>query len=131
MGVIILDTESRIPLSELSLFDFSIITLASWRLVRFVAYDNITKFFREQFYDLKNTGRSFSLIKPKTGPRRTLIDLVTSPWNLGLWMTALVTFFYLMTAYALYPLLFLALSSLVTFLQLITDKLAVSEERGG
>ena len=127
MGVIILDTESRIPLSELGLFDMAVITLASWRLVRFVAYDNITKFFREQFYDLKKTGRSFSLTKPQTGPRRTIIDLIVSPWNLGLWMTASVTFFYLITPYALYPLLFLTLSALVALLQLVSDAIGGRE----
>ncbi len=121
MGAIILDSESRMPLLELGFFDIAIITLASWRLVQFVANDNITKFFREQFYDLKKVGRGFSLQKPKTGPQRTIIDLITSPWNLGLWMTATVTFFYLLTPYALYPLLFIALSAVVGLLQLVTE----------
>jgi len=43
MGAIILQTESRIPLADLSLVDYTLITLASWRLVRLFVYDAITK----------------------------------------------------------------------------------------
>jgi hypothetical protein len=129
MGVIILETESRIPLSELSFFDITIIILASWRLVYLIAYENITKFFREQFYDLKKTGRAFSLQKPKYGPRRTLVDLITSPSSLGLWMTASVTFFYLVTPYALYLFIFMALSAVVTLFQLGVEAIGGSQEK--
>jgi len=128
MGAIILETESRIPLSELGLFDMIIIVLASWRLMYLVAYENITKFFREQFYDLKKTGRKLTLEKPKNGPRRTLVDLITSPTSLGLWMTASVTFFYLITPYALYLFIFVALSALVTLFQLGVNAVSSIQE---
>ncbi len=126
MGVIILDTESRIPWADISLLDFALITLASWRLTHFFSSDNSTKFLREQLYDLKETSKSLALEKPKTGPRRTLIDLITSPWALGLWMTASVTFFYLITSYALYPVIILSLSALVSILQLVLMQFEVT-----
>jgi len=129
MGTIILDTESRIPFAELSFLDIAIIVLASWRLVYFMAYDTMTKFFREQFYDLKKTGRKLTLEKPKNGPRRTLIDLITNPSSLGLWMTASVIFFYLITPYALYPLIFLAFSAVVTMIQLGIDAVDHTQEK--
>ncbi len=119
MAIIILDTESRIPWAEITLFDFALITLASWRLTHFFSSDNSTKFLREQLYDLKATTKSYALEKPKTGPRRTLIDLITSPWALGLWMTACVTFIYLLTAFALYPVIILSLSAVVSILQIV------------
>ena len=119
MGIIILDTESRIPWTEIGFVDFALITLASWRLTHFFANDNSTRFLREQLYDLKETSKSLALEKPKTGPRRTLIDLITSPWAFGLWMTASVTFFYLITAYALYPVIILSVSAVVSILQII------------
>jgi len=121
MGSIILSTESRITFSELGIFDVLVITLASWRAVQFVAHDNVTKFIREQLYDLKKTRNKFTLEKPKNGPRRTLIDLITSSSSLGLWMTASVIFFYLITPYSIYPLTFMALSSVVTLLQSIAN----------
>ncbi len=119
MATIILETESRIPLSELSLFDLTIIVLASWRLMRFVSSDGTTKFFREQFYDLKKTVRTLTLEKPVAGPRRTILDIILCPWSFGLGSTALVTFFYLLTTYAIVPVMLLALSGVVALFELV------------
>jgi len=121
MGAIILETESRIPLSELSLIDYTLITLATWRLVRLFVYDAITKFFREQFWDVVKVGRGYRLEKPKTGPRRTIADLLSCPWCFGVWATALVTFFYLITPYAVFPVILLSISAVATFLQLLSN----------
>ncbi len=121
MGAIILETESRIPLAELKWVDYLLITLASWRVTRLFVYDAVTKFVREQFWDLEKSGRGYLLLKPKVGPRRTLADLLECPWCFGMWATATVTFFYLITAYAVFPVLLLAISSLATFLQLLSN----------
>lgn len=121
MGAIILQTESRIPLADLTLVDYVLITLASWRLTRLFVYDTATKFIREQFWDVKKVGRGYRLERPKTGPRRTLTELFDCPWCMGVWTTALTTFFYLMTPYAIFPVVLLALSSLATFLQLLAN----------
>lgn len=121
MGTIILQTESRIPLSELTLTDYILVTLASWRLVRLFIYDAITKFFREQFWDVVKVGRSYALEKPKVGPRRTLADLLSCPWCFGIWAAASVLFFYLLTPYAVFPVALLAISAVATFLQILTN----------
>lgn len=121
MATIILQTESRISLAELELVDYVLITLASWRLTRLFVYDAITKFVREQFWDVKKVGKGFMLEKPKTGPRRTLADLTSCPWCFGMWATATVIFFYLLTPYAVYPIVVLALSAVATFLQILSN----------
>lgn len=121
MGAIILETEARIPLSDLELVDYVLITLATWRVVRLFVYDAITKFFREQFWDLKKVGRGYQLEKPKVGPRRTVADLLSCPWCIGVWASATVTFFYLVTPYAVFPTILLALSSAATFLQILSN----------
>jgi Protein of unknown function (DUF1360) len=121
MAAIILESESRIRLNELVLADYVLITLASWRLTRLFVYDAITKFFREQFWDLKKVGKGFALEKPKIGPRRTLADLLSCPWCFGVWATAMVTFLYLISSYMVYPVLILALSGVATFLQLLSN----------
>jgi hypothetical protein len=123
LGAIILDTESRLAWSELTWFDVGVIALATWRLTRFLAVDNTTKFFREQFYDLKKTARTISLERPVHGPRRTIIDLLTNHYNLGLFLAAVVIFVYLITPYAVYPLTFLALAGVVSLLELIVERL--------
>lgn len=123
MAVIILETESRIILTELGWLDGVLITLATWRLTRFIAEDSTTKLFREQFYDLKKTARALTLERPVTGPRRTIIDIITSSWSLGLGVGAAVAFVYLLTPYSVYPLVFLALSAAVSFLDSVYRKL--------
>jgi hypothetical protein len=121
MGAIILETESRIVLDELSTVDFVLMTLATWRLTRLFVYDNITKFIREQFWDVVKVGKGYTLEKPKVGPRRTMADLFSCPWCIGVWAAAVVIFFYLVTPYATYPIMLLALSAVATFLQLLSN----------
>lgn len=119
--VIILETESRIPLNELALVDYVLITLASWRLTRLFVYDHITKFLREQFLDAKKVGRGYRLEKPKTGPRRTLADLFSCPWCFGVWSATIISFVYLLTPYAVYPVIILSIAAVATLLQLFAN----------
>lgn len=121
MGAIILETESRIRLTELSLTDYVLITLASWRLTRLFVYDAITKFFREQFWDVVKVGKTFKLEKPKVGPRRTLADLLSCVWCFGMWASATVAFFYLLTPYAVFPVVLLAVGAVASFLQIFSN----------
>jgi hypothetical protein len=121
MGAIILETESRIRLTELALTDYVLVSLASWRLTRLFVYDAITKFFREQFWDVVKVGKTFTLEKPKVGPRRTLADLLSCPWCFGVWASSTVVFFYLLTPYAVFPVIILAVGSLASFLQILSN----------
>ena len=121
MGIIILDTEATITPAELTTFDLVLITLATWRVVRLFVYDAVTKWFREQFWDATRTKSGVVFKKPKTGPRRTVADLLSCPWCFGMWAAASVTFFYLLTPLAFYPVLFLAISAVATYLQLLAN----------
>jgi hypothetical protein len=121
MGTIILDSEARIQLVDLSVTDYVLITLASWRVTRLFVYDAITKFFREQFWDVTKVGKGYVLEKPKTGPRRTLADLTSCAWCFGIWATASVTFLYLLSEWFMFLTIFLALSAVATFLQLVSN----------
>lgn len=121
MGAIILESEARIKLTELTLTDYTLVTLASWRLTRLFVYDTITKFFREQFWDVVKVGKGFRLEKPKVGPRRTLADLLSCPWCFGVWSSATVIFFYLLTPYAIFPVALLAVGAVASFLQILSN----------
>lgn len=129
MGAIILETESRIPFAQLEVVDFVLITLASWRLTRLFVYDAITKFFREQFYDVVKAGKGMELEKPKFGPRRTLADLLSCPWCFSIWAAATVIFFYLLTPYAIFPILILAISAVASFLQIVSNAVGHKAEQ--
>lgn len=121
MAAIILESESRIPYDELTLIDYTILILATWRVIRLFTKDTLTRFFREQFWDVVKVGRGHRLEKPKTGPRRTIADLLACPWCFGPWAATMVTFFYLITPLAVFPILILALSAVGTFLQLLAS----------
>lgn len=129
MGAIILETEARIPWADLTLIDFTLMTLATWRLIRLFVYDHITKWLREQFYDVKKVGKGYTLEKPKFGVRRTIADLFTCPWCMGVWMAALVVFVYMLTPYAYYVAIFLSISVVATFLQLLTNLIGWQAEK--
>jgi hypothetical protein len=129
MGVIILQSEARIAYSELKLVDFVLITLASFRMTRLFVYDSMTKFFREQFYDVKVVRTKITLVKPGGGPRRTLADLLSCSWCFGVWATSTVVFFYLLTPFAYIPVLILALSSVVSTLQITTNMIGHKAEQ--
>jgi hypothetical protein len=121
MGTIILEGEARIAWTDLSLTDYVLVTLASWRFTRLFVYDTITRFFREQFWDVVKVGKGFKLEKPKVGPRRTLADLLSCPWCFGMWASATVIFFYLLTPYAVFPVIMLAVGAVASFLQILSN----------
>lgn len=138
MGIIILDSEAYKSYASLTTTDFVLIALASFRLIRLVVYDAISAFFREQFWDAKVLKTKVELIKPAGGPRRTMADLLSCPWCYGIWASAMVAFFYLLTPYAYYPVLFMALAGIATLLQLTAnligwkaEELKDKVERGG
>lgn len=118
MGTVILESEAYKSYEGLTLLDYVLITLASFRFTRLVVNDKITAFFREQFYDVVEQKGKVYLVKPEKGPRRTLADLLSCVWCFGMWATASVAFFYLLTPYAFFPVLLLALSGVATSLQI-------------
>lgn len=129
MGAIILDTESRIAPSELSWVDIVLLSLATFRLVRLFVYDTMTKWFREQFWDAKKMRGEMLLVKPATGPRRTLADMLSNPWAFGLWAGSLVTFFYLWSTAAYFPVLLLAVAGVGSIFQVLASTLGWQSEK--
>lgn len=85
--------------------------------MRLISTDSSTKFFREQFYELRKTLKSYSLKVPEAGPQRTVLEIILSPASLSLGVVFLVTFFYLITSYAVFPLLLLAFSGVILWIE--------------
>jgi hypothetical protein len=121
MATVILESETYRAFKDLTILDYVLMSLASFRIIRLVVYDKIFAFFREQFLDISPTKTKITFIKPPHGPRRTIADLLSCPWCFGVWATAMVTFFYLLTPYAFYPVLLLAISSVASFLQITAN----------
>jgi hypothetical protein len=129
MAVIILESVGYKYYQDLTILDLTLITLASFRMTRMFVYDSMTRFLREQFWDAKVVRNKVTLVKPQTGPRRTLADLIGCPWCFGVWATTFVAFFYMLTPYAYFPTLILALASLATLLQLVANMIGWKAEQ--
>lgn len=129
MGTIILDGEAYKAYGSLTAFDLALMVLATFRLTRLFVYDKITAFFREQFLDVVEGREGMTLVKPEKGPRRTLADLFSCPWCIGMWAAGTVTFFYLLTPYAFFVILMLAIGALGTLLQLVANMIGWKAEQ--
>lgn len=128
-GTIILEESPESALHDLSMFEFVLLSLATFRLTRLFVYDKITAFFREQFYDAKTLKSGVILEKPTSGPRRTLADLLSCPWCFGIWAGATVVFFFELTPYAWYPIVILAISAIGTLMQLLANMIGWKAEQ--
>lgn len=120
-GLFVLSQESYIGYSSLNVYDIVLLSLAAFRLTRLFVYDVIMKFFREMFWNAEQMNGEVILTKPIRGPRRTIADLLSCPWCVGMWMAATVTFFYLLTPYAFLPIAILAVASVGSFLQITAN----------
>ena len=129
MGAIILETEARVGWFDLTLVDYVIMLLASWRLTSLFVYESLTRFIREQFMDVVKVGRGYRLETPKAGPRRLLSELFASPWGMSVWTSAFVVFTYMLTEYAVFPFVLLGLSAVVSLLQVVTNLVGHNADR--
>ncbi|HYF29119.1 MAG TPA: DUF1360 domain-containing protein [Candidatus Paceibacterota bacterium] len=100
-----------------SLGDFVLMALATWRLIRLFTYDAITAFVRDWFANAA----------PHTF-LGTLKTLINCPWCIGLWFSFIVVFFYFATIYAWPVILILALAAIGSFLQILSNLVGWSAE---
>lgn len=104
--------ERSIDLFSVSVFEFTILSLAVSRLIRLVTYDYLTKFFRDW------------LEKSKRGFKRELADLFECPWCTGVWMGLIAGYMFLFPETKII-LFLLALSGVGTYFQIIIWKIGL------
>ncbi len=93
-----------------SMFDLMLITLATFRMVRLVSYDVITKFIRDAV-----SGASEDTFLG------TISKLLNCPWCTGLWFAFFVTFAYLVTPLAFPIIIILAVAGVASFFQILSN----------
>jgi len=98
-------------INQVSVFDFSVLALATFRLVRLFVSDTVTGSIRRYLGEFA------------TGPRKTASDLLGCPWCTGMWMTLVVLIIYLVIPYSWIFLLLLAMAALGSIIQVLIDKL--------
>ena len=111
-----LNSKDLLP-TWIPVFDFILLTLATFRLTRLFVYDSITAFIRGWFYG-----------QPKTTFLGTLSTLINCPWCMGLWFAFFLAYVYFLTPFAWFFILALAVGGLATAVQIGCNLLGWSAE---
>lgn len=101
----------------ISVWDATIMTLATFRLTRLVVYDAITRWFRDIFADSKE----FTLMG-------TIKTLINCPWCMGLWFALLVATAYFTSPFLWFFIFVLALAGAGSFVQIFANLVGWSAE---
>ena len=112
--------------TTISVFDFVLIVLATFRVTRLFVYDAIMQFVRDWFLrkDVSVTLEGVLIIKREKyqdGLRRTFSDLFSCPWCTGLQAAVLVVFFYYLSPISWIIILMFAVGGASTFIQLLAN----------
>lgn len=99
--------------------DLIIIFLATWRLIRLIVYDKITKIYRSYFDNEKVI----------SGPRKTMAELIGCPWCISVWISAIVFYLYFLHSFFVVFFLILAISIVASFMQLFTNLVGWNAEK--
>ena len=99
------------------LFDFFMLTLATFRVTRLLVHDVVLDFIRDLFADA--TG----------GLALSLHDLLDCPWCTGTWVALFLGFFYFATPLAWPFLLVMAVSGFGTLLTIFASLMTIELER--
>ncbi len=108
--ILILYPQDKLPHS-IPVFDFILIGLATFRLIHLFVYDYITGYIRQYFE------------KFRTGPGKTVSNLLSCSWCTGIWVALFISFFYFITPIAWYVIFIIALAGVGTFIDLIAERI--------
>ena len=108
----------------LNAWEFVILALAIFRMIRLVVFDSIAYWIRDFFFDKqykkeKSGLYTVSRTQPPKGLRRKLCELVNCPWCSGVWVSLFVVFFYFLYPITWFFWVVLALAGVGTIVQLI------------
>jgi hypothetical protein len=102
---------------EIPTFDFIVLVLATFRLIRLFTYDDVTEYIRNY------------LAKFEKGPKRVLYNLLDCPWCTGVWMSFVVATLYMAVPYSWIFLLILATAGAGSFIQITIWKIGLENDK--
>ena len=127
-------------ISQITVFDLSILMLATFRVVRLVSYDKIFQFVRDWFLDRSESQATTAstaavcstcqvsldaaMRKPVGGPRRTVAELLECLWCTGLWAALATIAIYFSTSIGKLFVIMLAIAAVGSFLQNFSKMIA-------
>jgi hypothetical protein len=109
-------------------FDFVILSLGTFRLIRLLTYDKIFAFVRNFFMDAHTHGTVVTYVKPASGWRRLIAELVECIWCTGLWAALGLLTLYILTPFGWFVAMLLALSAVGAFLQNMSKMISKAGE---
>ena len=95
--------------TSVSIFDFFLMGLAVFRIVRLVNQDLIFDFARDYFD------------KYKTGARYSISQLINCPWCVGIWSAFFIGFLYFLNPFTWFFIFILALAGAGTIIYIIIN----------
>lgn len=113
--------------TSITLFDLSLLVLATFRLTRLFVYDKITRFLRDIFFhaeeEYTQEGVTYYRKAERTyGPMRTAYELLICPWCFSIWAGLFVTYAYFLNKELFWlPIFILAVSGIATAIQLLVN----------
>ncbi len=121
--------------SYLGLGDFLILALAIFRVIRLIAYDNITLFIRELFLDVRTVSlvpggeESVERVPSNSSFKRTVSKLLCCPWCLGVWVALGALYLYLAFPELWLLFVLLALSAVASVFQISANLIGWRAEK--
>ena len=103
----------------LSVFDITIMSLATFRIIRLITFDKIFSFARVMFMDTLPDGTE---VKPAGGFRRAAAELMECFWCTGVWVGLFVLVLYMLTPIGRFGALILAIAALGSFFQVVSRR---------
>ncbi len=100
--------------TKISVFDFILLILATYRLTHLFVYDSVMDFLRD------------NLAKFKKGPGKTLSHLINCPWCTGVWVALFISFLYFLIPLAWFAIFVLALVGAAILTKIVADKISRS-----
>lgn len=101
---------------RISAFDFILLSLATFRLIRLLVYDRVTQFVRDWFFEEPVLG-----MPPRSGFKASLRHLFGCPWCMGIWAGFFVAFVYYLAPFAWFFILVLAIAGAASILQSLAN----------
>ena len=101
----------------ISVFDFVILALATFRLIRLLVFDSITEHIREYFD------------RHEKGWRKEISTLISCTWCSGIWMAFIILLLFFLTPLSYFFILVLAIAGSGSAIQVIITKIGSNTSR--
>lgn len=98
--------------NKIPLFNFFLLSIATFRLIRLFVYDSVTEGIRDY------------LGKFASGPGKELSMLINCPWCTGIWMALIIFVLYFINPLFWYFVMILALAGIGSMIQVIMSRIS-------